>query len=49
MSAGDDDVDLARALADRVADLLEPQRVLLMPEGDLDYWSDDLLDLVALS
>jgi ATPase subunit of ABC transporter with duplicated ATPase domains len=28
---------------------LEPQRVLLMPEGDLDYWSDDLLDLVALS
>ncbi len=28
---------------------LEPQRVLLMPDGDLDYWSDDLLDLVALS
>ena len=25
MSAGDDDVDLARALADRVADLVEPQ------------------------
>jgi ATPase subunit of ABC transporter with duplicated ATPase domains len=28
---------------------LEPQRVLMMPDGDLDYWSDDLLDLVALS
>ena len=28
---------------------LEPQRVLMMPDGDLDYWTDDLLDLVALS
>jgi ATPase subunit of ABC transporter with duplicated ATPase domains len=28
---------------------MEPQRVLMMPDGDLDYWSDDLLDLVALS
>lgn len=28
---------------------LEPERVLMMPEGNLDYWSDDLLDLVALS
>jgi ATPase subunit of ABC transporter with duplicated ATPase domains len=28
---------------------LEPQRVLVMPEGELDYWSDDLLDLVSLS
>jgi ATPase subunit of ABC transporter with duplicated ATPase domains len=28
---------------------LEPNRVLLMPEGVLDYWSDDLLDLVALA
>ena len=27
---------------------LAPDRVLLMPEGVLDYWSDDLLDLVAL-
>jgi ATPase subunit of ABC transporter with duplicated ATPase domains len=27
---------------------LQPDRVLLMPEGELDYWSDDLLDLVAL-
>ena len=26
-----------------------PDRVLLMPDGDLDYWSDDLLDLVALA
>jgi ATPase subunit of ABC transporter with duplicated ATPase domains len=28
---------------------LAPQRVLLMPDGDLDYWSDDLADLVALA
>ena len=28
---------------------LAPDRVLLMPEGALDYWSDDLLDLVALA
>jgi ATPase subunit of ABC transporter with duplicated ATPase domains len=28
---------------------LNPDRVLLMPEGDLDYWSDDLLDLVTLA
>jgi ATPase subunit of ABC transporter with duplicated ATPase domains len=28
---------------------LEPDRVLLMPEGLLDYWSDDLLDLVSLA
>jgi ATPase subunit of ABC transporter with duplicated ATPase domains len=28
---------------------LQPDRVLLMPEGDVDYWSDDLLDLVALA
>ena len=27
---------------------LAPERVLLMPEADLDYWSDDLLDLVEL-
>ncbi len=28
---------------------LQPDRVVMMPEGDLDYWSDDLLDLVALA
>ena len=28
---------------------LEPQRVLMMPDGDLDYWSEDLLDLVSLA
>ncbi len=28
---------------------LEPDRVLLMPEGDLDYWRDDLLDLVEMA
>jgi ATPase subunit of ABC transporter with duplicated ATPase domains len=30
-------------------DRLTPQRVLLMPDGTLDYWSDDLADLVALA
>jgi len=28
---------------------LQPQRVLMMPDGELDYWSDELLDLVALA
>jgi hypothetical protein len=28
---------------------LEPERVLLMPEGDLDFWDEDLLDLVSLA
>ena len=28
---------------------LSPQRVLMMPEGTLDYWTDDLLDLVAMA
>jgi ATPase subunit of ABC transporter with duplicated ATPase domains len=28
---------------------LTPERVLLMPDGTLDYWSDDLLDLVSLA
>jgi ATPase subunit of ABC transporter with duplicated ATPase domains len=28
---------------------LTPQRVLLMPDGSLDYWSDDLAELVALA
>ena len=28
---------------------LSPDRVLLMPEGTVDYWSDDLIDLVALA
>jgi ATPase subunit of ABC transporter with duplicated ATPase domains len=27
---------------------LEPDRVLLMPDGALDVWSEDYLDLVAL-
>jgi ATPase subunit of ABC transporter with duplicated ATPase domains len=29
--------------------MLSPDRVLLLPEGDLDYWSDDLLDVVSLA
>jgi len=28
---------------------LAPERVLLMPDGSLDYWSDDLLELVTLA
>ena len=28
---------------------LAPDRALLMPDGDLDHWSDDLLDLVELA
>ena len=28
---------------------LRPDRVLLMPDGDVDWWSDDLLELVALA
>jgi ATPase subunit of ABC transporter with duplicated ATPase domains len=28
---------------------LAPDRALLMPEGDVDFWSDDLLDLVELA
>ncbi|HEX4979502.1 MAG TPA: ABC-F family ATP-binding cassette domain-containing protein [Acidimicrobiales bacterium] len=30
-------------------DALRPQRVLSMPEGELGYWDDGLLDLVALA
>jgi ATPase subunit of ABC transporter with duplicated ATPase domains len=35
------DTDFVRAL--------EPDRVLFMPDGTLDYWSEDLLDLVSLA
>jgi hypothetical protein len=28
---------------------LEPQRVLLMPDGTLDYWDDGFLDLVSMA
>ncbi|HEX9123501.1 MAG TPA: ABC-F family ATP-binding cassette domain-containing protein [Actinomycetota bacterium] len=35
------DVEFVRALA--------PQRVLTMPDGTLDVWDDELLDLVALA
>jgi ATPase subunit of ABC transporter with duplicated ATPase domains len=28
---------------------LRPDKVLLMPDGDVDWWSDDLLELVALA
>ena len=35
------DIEFVEALA--------PHRVLLMPDGTLDYWSDELLELVALA
>ena len=28
---------------------LEPERVLLLPDGDEDLWSPDYLDLVTLA
>ena len=28
---------------------LAPQQVLMMPDGIIDYWSDDLIDLVELA
>ena len=28
---------------------LQPQRVLMMPDGTFDYWSDELIDLVAMA
>jgi ATPase subunit of ABC transporter with duplicated ATPase domains len=28
---------------------MAPQRVLLKPDGDVDYWHEDFADLVALA
>jgi ABC-type polar amino acid transport system ATPase subunit len=28
---------------------LMPDRVLFLPEGKIDYWKEDLLDLVSLA
>ena len=30
-------------------DALSPDLALLLPEGTLDYWTNDLLDLVPLA
>ncbi len=30
-------------------EVLQPDRVLVMPEAELDYWDDELLDLVAMA
>ena len=30
-------------------ELLEPDRVLMLPDAVLDYWSEDLLDLVSMA
>jgi hypothetical protein len=35
------DVEFVKALA--------PQRVLMMPDGELAYWDEELLELVALA
>jgi ATPase subunit of ABC transporter with duplicated ATPase domains len=52
---------IARALADwpgamvivshdaEFVEALAPDRVLMMPEGDLDFWDEGLLDLVSLA
>ena len=31
------------------AEALEPQRVVLLPDGTEDYWSDDYRDLIELA
>ena len=41
---GDAHATLARSVTE-----LAPNRVLLMPDGVFDYWSDDFLDLVELA
>ena len=28
---------------------LQPGRVMFMPEGRVDYWEDDLLDVVSMA
>ena len=33
----------------RFVETLSPQRVLFMPDGTLDYWSDDLIELVEMA
>ena len=33
----------------RFVEQLAPQRVLMMPEGTLDYWSEDLIELVEMA
>ena len=34
---------------DGAVQALEPERVLLLPDGDEDLWSDDYLELVSLA
>ena len=34
---------------DVLMEALEPERVLLLPDGDEDLWSDDYADLVSLA
>lgn len=33
----------------RFVEQVSPQRVLMMPEGQMDYWSNDMLDLVEMA
>jgi ATPase subunit of ABC transporter with duplicated ATPase domains len=28
---------------------LQPERVLFMPEGRIDYWDEELLDVVSMA
>jgi len=37
------------ATIDRLVEALQPERVVLLPDGVEDAWSDDLTDLVALA
>ena len=30
-------------------DALKPARVIFMPEGRVDYWDDELLDVVSMA
>ena len=47
-TGGGDLAAMRAADPDFVAEL-RPGRVLLLPEGQLDYWEDELLDLVSLA
>ena len=43
------DVEFSRDAVPKIYEALRPGRVLFMPEGRLDYWEDDLLDVVSLA
>jgi len=50
----DDSIDVVAAVPDAVqlisaVDALQPERVVLLPDGVEDAWSEELADLVALA